>query len=336
MRAGSPSTRYRQPCVPGPPRLLVHAVSGPQDRKQLVVLGVSAQVRTLSLVNESPLLSQPTVLDLGHQRDLSPASGRPGGAQRNRARIARPQLHGEGSGPDVSGRAHVAYADRRRRSDLRRRLHLDPAPLGFERPAGENGRLLLPLRAARCALLRATGTPARVRSGFAGYFEARRWIDHWVVSTGTATAGLTDPQTGRRDLTSDDFQDGPAREINVRRASLPALHRNGGLWGWDELRGSLINNIAALNKVEVSGWNWCDHLEVKPLDQPHGELDSSLDVLSRLAATAESVETIKECFDLYPELQPPREPSRDRPLAQSEIVRAPLMHGPALRAPGCT
>jgi hypothetical protein len=42
-----------------------------------------------------------------------------------------------------------------------------------------------------------------------------------------------------------------------------------------------------------------------PLDQPHDELDASLDILSRLAATAESVEAIKKCFDLYPELQPP-------------------------------
>jgi hypothetical protein len=63
---------------------------------------------------------------------------------------------------------------------------------------------------------------------------------------------LTDPQIRRRDLTSDDFQDGP------------------------------------------SAW-----------DQPHDELDTSLDLLSRLAATAESVERIKKCFDLYPELQPP-------------------------------
>jgi hypothetical protein len=37
-------------------------------------------------------------------------------------------------------------------------------------------------------------------------------------------------------------------------ASSPASHGNGELWGWDELRGSLINDVAALNKVEVSGW----------------------------------------------------------------------------------
>lgn len=71
------------------------------------------------------------------------------------------------------------------------------------------------------------------------------------------------------------------------------------------MRGSLVNDVAALNKVEVAGWYWCDRLKVEHPDQPHDELDTSLDVLSRLAATAESVETVRECFDLYPELQPP-------------------------------
>jgi hypothetical protein len=185
---------------------------------------------------------------------------------------------------------------------------LDPAPLGLERPAErrmvgfcDHFALL------HCALLRATGTPARIRCGFAGYFEAQRWIDHWVVEYWDGGGRrLTDPQIGRSDLTSDDFQDGLTAWNQCRDgASLPALYGNGELWGWDELRGSLINDVAAINKVEVAGWYWCDRLKVEPLDQPHDELDTSLDVLSRLAATAESPGTIKECFDLYPDLQPP-------------------------------
>lgn len=71
------------------------------------------------------------------------------------------------------------------------------------------------------------------------------------------------------------------------------------------MRGSLINDVAALNKVEVAGWYWCDRLDVELLDQPHQELDTSLDVLARLAVAADSVEKIRKCFDLYPELQPP-------------------------------
>jgi len=158
-----------------------------------------------------------------------------------------------------------------------------------------------------CALLRATGTPARIRCGFAGYFAAQRWIDHWVVEYWDGSRWiLTDPQTGRGNLTDDDFQDGVTAWNRCRAgASQPAAYGNGALWGWDELRGSLINDVAALDKVEVAGWYWCDRLQVEPLDQPHDELDKSLDVLAELAAAAESVEEIRKCFDRYPELQPP-------------------------------
>jgi hypothetical protein len=187
-------------------------------------------------------------------------------------------------------------------------LGLDPAPLGVERPAERRMvGFCYHFALLHCALLRATGTPARIRCGFAGYFEPQRWIDHWVVEYWDGDHRLlTDPQTGRNDLTGDDFQTGVTAWNQCRGgASPPAMYGAGELWGWDELRGSLINDVAALNKVEVSSWYWCDRLKVEPVDQPHHELDTSLDLLARLAATAESPERVKECFDLYPELQPP-------------------------------
>jgi hypothetical protein len=187
-------------------------------------------------------------------------------------------------------------------------LSIDPAPLSLERPAERRMvGFCYHFALLHCALLRATGTPARIRCGFAGYFEAQRWIDHWVTEYWDGDGWrLTDPQTGRGSLTGDDFQDGLTAWNHCRGGtSRPALYGNGDLWGWDELRGSLINDVAALNKVEVSGWYWCDRLKVEPIDQPHEELDMSLDILSRLAATAESVETIRECLDLYPDFQPP-------------------------------
>ena len=187
-------------------------------------------------------------------------------------------------------------------------ISLDPSPLGLKRPAERRMvGFCYHFALLHCALLRATGTPARVRCGFAGYFGPRQWIDHWVTEYWAGGGWrLTDPQVGRSDLTGDDFQDGLTAWNQCRGgASRPALYGNGELWGWDELRGSLINDIAALNKVEVSGWYWCDRIKVDPLDQPHDELDASLDTLSRLAATAESVEAMQECFDRYPELQPP-------------------------------
>ena len=185
---------------------------------------------------------------------------------------------------------------------------LDPSPLGLKRPAERRMvGFCYHFALLHCALLRATGTPARVRCGFASYFVAGRWIDHWVVEVWDSDGWrLTDSQIGRSDLTRDDFQDGLTAWSQCRDgASMPGLYGNGELWGWDELRGSLINDVAALNKVEVAGWYWCDRLNVDPLDEPHDDLDASLDNLGRLAATAESVKAMKECIDLYPELQPP-------------------------------
>ena len=170
-------------------------------------------------------------------------------------------------------------------------ISLDPGPLGRNRPAER--RMIgfcYHFALLHCALLRATGTPARARSGFAGYLEAQRWIDHWVVEYWDGGSWrLTDPQTGRTGLTHDDFQDGPTAWNQCRGgASMPALYGNTKLWGWDELRGSLINDVAALSKVEVAGWYWCDRIRVDPPGQPHDELDASLDILARLAATARS------------------------------------------------
>ncbi|WP_051799511.1 transglutaminase-like domain-containing protein [Catenuloplanes japonicus] len=181
---------------------------------------------------------------------------------------------------------------------------IDPAPLDHERPMAQ--RMLgfcYHFALLHCALLRATGTPARIRCGFAGYFDAQRWIDHWVVEYWDGSRWiLTDPQTGRGDLTADDFQDGvTAWKLCRDGASTPSVYGNGELWGWDELRGSLINDVAALNKIEVAGWYWCDRLQVEPLDQPHDDLDTSLDDLARLAAAEE----LRTCADRYPEFLPP-------------------------------
>ncbi|RAK42195.1 transglutaminase superfamily protein [Actinoplanes lutulentus] len=187
-------------------------------------------------------------------------------------------------------------------------IGIDPAPLDRERPVERRMfGFCYHFALLHCALLRATGTPARIRCGFAGYFVAQRWIDHWVVEYWDGSGWvLTDPQTGRGDLTGDDFQDGvTAWNLCRGGASRPAVYGNGELWGWDELRGSLINDVAALNKVEVAGWYWCDRLHVEPLDQPHDELDMSLDVLARLAAAADAVDKLRNCVDLYPEFQPP-------------------------------
>jgi hypothetical protein len=187
-------------------------------------------------------------------------------------------------------------------------IGIDPAPLDRERPIERRMyAFCYHFALLHCALLRATGTPARIRCGFAGYFAERRWIDHWVVEYWDGAGWvLTDPQTGRDNLTADDFQDGVTAWNRCRRgAARAADYGNGELWGWDELRGSLVNDVAALNKVEVAGWYWCDRLQVEPLDQPHDELDRTLDALARRTAAAQSVDDLASCYDGHPEFHPP-------------------------------
>ena len=187
-------------------------------------------------------------------------------------------------------------------------LALDPAPLDHARPVERKMvGFCYHFALLHCAFLRATGTPARIRCGFASYFAAKLWIDHWVVEYWDGSGWiLTDPQLGRGNLTGDDFQDGVTAWRRCRDGEeRPGSYGNGELWGWDELRGSLINDVTALDKVEVAGWYWCDRLQVEPLDQPRDELDTWLDALARLAADADSVEAIGKCLDLYPDIRPP-------------------------------
>jgi hypothetical protein len=185
---------------------------------------------------------------------------------------------------------------------------LDPRPLAVPRP--------LELRMAgfcyhfallHCALLRNAGIPARARCGFARYFIPGRWTDHWVVEWWDGRGWRRiDPQIGRSDLSVEDFRDGVTAWGSCRADPRQAgAHGNGELWGWEELRGSLLNDVAALNKVEVAGWYWCERLRVEPVAEPHDELDGSLDVLARLVASAASLAELERAYELYPELQPP-------------------------------
>lgn len=61
-------------------------------------------------------------------------------------------------------------------------LEIDPDPLDVTRPV-EHRMIGFCYHFAllHCALLRAKGVASRTRCGFAGYFEAGKWIDHWVV-----------------------------------------------------------------------------------------------------------------------------------------------------------
>jgi hypothetical protein len=247
--------------------------------------------------------------DLGHHRPLSNElprdSGELGGIVRGLlVHNFQAKVRGLELPPDRMSHMQTVGAER----ILDNVIQLDPRPLTIARPLERRMvGFCYHFALLHCALLRNAGIPARARCGFARYFIPERWTDHWVVEWWDGEGWrLYDPQIGRVDLSEEDFRDGVAAWISCRTdPSQARTYGNGELWGWDELRGSLINDVAALNKVEISGWYWCWLIHVVPIDEPHDDLDASLDVLARRASTAASVAELEQAYELYPELQPP-------------------------------
>jgi hypothetical protein len=193
---------------------------------------------------------------------------------------------------------------------VERILELDAGPLRAKRPADR--RMIgfcYHFALLQCALLRALGIPSRTRCGFAGYLGVGKWMDHWVVEYWDGRGWhLHDPQLGRDDLTSADFRNGVEAWRLCRSGDAdPAIHGNGELWGWDELRGSLVNDVGALNKVEVGGWYWCELLKVEPSDRPHPSVDAELDPFADLAAGDDGLRDLREAYRRAPFIQPPEE-----------------------------
>lgn len=147
--------------------------------------------------------------------------------------------------------------------DLRER----PAPQRFAGTCRDFSILL-------CALLRESGTPARSRAGFAGYFTTDFFDDHWVVEYWSDRHGwrLADAQLAGGaaeayradvdplDVPRDAFLVGGAAWRDCRRGDRdPASFGvfSAGLTGMWEVQGNVLRDLAALAKVETLPWdNW--------------------------------------------------------------------------------
>ena len=124
------------------------------------------------------------------------------------------------------------------------------------------------------AVLRAHGVPARVRCGFGTYFNPGYAEDHWVCEHWQAAERrwvLLDSQLdevwrsriglgfSELDVPRDRFLvAGDAWERCRRGAADPAtfgIHVGGGLRGLWFVTGSLVRDLAALNKVEMLAWD---------------------------------------------------------------------------------
>jgi hypothetical protein len=203
--------------------------------------------------------------------------------------------------------ARLAEKDIRPVSELvRRLLDLDPAPLAVPR-APEN-RVVGTCRhyaVISCALLRRAGIAARVRCGFATYFQAGQALDHWITEYRLADPEGSGSQCWVRidsevldgsviprphDLAPEDFLSGGEAWGAYRRGEVdPATFGVFGTanWGAAEIRGNAVKDLAALNKVEVLPWDEWGRMTDAYAGHTGADYDDLLDTLARVCADDE-------------------------------------------------
>jgi hypothetical protein len=184
---------------------------------------------------------------------------------------------------------------------LDRVLELDARPLNLARPLIDrfmgtcrDFALLL------CAVLRSRGVPARARCGFGTYFTPGRYEDHWIVEHWSAKEARwisTDPQLDafQLDALKADFDplDLPAGHFWTAGRAWEACRKDAAdaqqfgifdMWGLWFIRGNVVRDLAALNKMELLPWDGWGMLEELGNDEWPDEVVGWLD---RAAAVAE-------------------------------------------------
>jgi hypothetical protein len=141
------------------------------------------------------------------------------------------------------------------------------------------------------ALLRRAGHPARARAGFSAYLDRGKWTDHWIVErwdAGQERWIQTDSQLDEEFRREIDFEfdplDLPEGEFITGGQAWQrcrAGQDDPALFGLDDLRGlwfvqgSVIRDLASINKVELLPWDvW------GAMAAPTGEIDAELTTLT--------------------------------------------------------
>jgi hypothetical protein len=146
------------------------------------------------------------------------------------------------------------------------------------------------------AFLRAQGVPARVRCGFGGYFEAGKWLDHWITEHWDGDRWVRhDPQIDglQADAFGLDFDpyDQPAGRFLTGAEAWRAIRAGEmdaacfgifDMWGAAFVAGNVLLDFACVNKVELLPW---DHWDSSADLHPHAPVpDDVVPFVDELAA----------------------------------------------------
>lgn len=159
------------------------------------------------------------------------------------------------------------------------------------------------------ALCREAGIPARVRCGFATYFEPGKYTDHWVLEYWNekqqrwvmVDAQLDELQQNALQITFDpldvgetDFINGPKAWIMCRTGKAdPDLFGIFQWWGYQYLRCNLILDANSLLKMPMQPWDMWEGYKDLPMEK---WTEADYAVMDELAALALAIDDDFEAF----------------------------------------
>lgn len=165
---------------------------------------------------------------------------------------------------------------------------------------------------AAAALCREAGIPARVRCGFASYFEPGKYVDHWVLEYWNdklerwvmVDAQLDELQQETLKINFDPLDVGEEEFITGPRAWL--LCRAGkadqnlfGIfkwWGYEYLRCNLILDANSLLKMPMQPWDGWPGYKSLPIVE---WTESDYEVMDELSELALAVDTNYQAFSEF-------------------------------------
>ena len=151
------------------------------------------------------------------------------------------------------------------------------------------------------AFLRAHGIPARMRCGFANYFDTSKWSDHWITERWNGERWVRDdPQVdkGQRAFFNIDFDvndQPPGKFLSANEAWVKArsgeidaaLFGIADMWGLGYIAGNVISDFACLNRMEMLPWDAWSPLSAGPPDSVSQENAAAFDELCALMASGD-------------------------------------------------
>jgi hypothetical protein len=199
---------------------------------------------------------------------------------------------------------------------LARTLELDPRPI--TQPRSVDKKLVGNCRdhsLLLVSMLRHQGVPARARCGFGAYFMPNHYEDHWVAEYWNATeqrwvmvdAQLDALQRGVMhiafnplDVPRDQFiVGGKAWQMARSGAADPDAFGIFDMKGLGFIRGNLVRDLAALNKMELLPWDCWGVILEESLEDP-GDLSALDEAAALTAVDAPDMERVRACYESDP------------------------------------